>query len=125
MTAHSRTGDVVTHPHPDAGAISLQGVLNAVVDPVRRSILHQLASRGADMACSSFALPVTPSTASHHFKVLLKVLREAGLIQQYYRGSSHMNVLRRRDVDNALPGLLDALLWATDHFESSVSQTAK
>jgi DNA-binding transcriptional ArsR family regulator len=45
------------------------------------------------------------SIATHHFKVL----REAGLIRQYYVGTSRMNALRRAEMDETFPGLLDAL----------------
>ncbi|GGK90170.1 transcriptional regulator [Sphaerisporangium melleum] len=94
-----------TPPHPDVSEFDLQRVLEALVDPVRRSIVAQLGSAGADIACGGFDIPVGKSTATHHFKVL----REAGLIRQYYRGTSRMNALRRAEVDQAFPGLLDAL----------------
>jgi DNA-binding transcriptional ArsR family regulator len=83
----------------------LQQVLEALVDPVRRSIVTQLAAAGEDVKCGAFDTPVSKSTATHHFKVL----REAGLIRQYYVGTSRMNALRRADMDDAFPGLLDAL----------------
>ncbi|MFI6517933.1 ArsR/SmtB family transcription factor [Spirillospora sp. NPDC050679] len=94
-----------TPPHPDVTQINLQQVLEAVVDPVRRSIVTQLDAAGADIACGGFDISVSKSTATHHFKVL----REAGLIRQHYVGTSRMNTLRRAELDEALPGLLDAL----------------
>ncbi|MGI5171795.1 ArsR/SmtB family transcription factor [Spirillospora sp. CA-253888] len=94
-----------TPPHPDVAQINLQQVLEAVVDPVRRSIVTQLDAAGTDIACGGFDISVSKSTATHHFKVL----REAGLIRQYYVGTSRMNALRRAEMDEALPGLLDAL----------------
>lgn len=92
-------------PHPAVSQFDLQQVLEALVDPVRRSIVTQLAVAGEDRKCGGFDLPVSKSTATHHFKVL----REAGLIRQYYVGTSRMNALRRAEVDEAFPGLLDAL----------------
>jgi DNA-binding transcriptional ArsR family regulator len=83
----------------------LQQVLEALVDPVRRSIVRQLDAAGEDLKCGAFDMPVSKSTATHHFKVL----REAGLIRQYYVGTSRMNSLRRAEMDAAFPGLLDAL----------------
>jgi DNA-binding transcriptional ArsR family regulator len=83
----------------------LQQVLEALVDPVRRSIVVQLAVAGIDIRCGGFDLPVSKSTATHHFTVL----REAGVIRQYYVGTSRMNALRRAEMDEAFPGLLDAL----------------
>ncbi|MBB5786103.1 helix-turn-helix transcriptional regulator [Jiangella mangrovi] len=94
-----------TPPHPDVSQIDLQSVLEAVVDPVRRSIVTQLDAAGHDIKCGDFDLPVSKSTATHHFTVL----REAGLIRQYYVGVARLNALRRADLDRALPGLLDAI----------------
>lgn len=95
-------------PHPDITAITLQQVLDALVDPVRRSIVTQLADAAADIRCGDFDLPVSKSTATHHFRIL----REAGLIRQHYAGTSRMNTLRWAEVDTVFPGLLDALVSA-------------
>jgi DNA-binding transcriptional ArsR family regulator len=94
-----------TPPHPAASQFNLQQVLEALVDPVRRSIVTQLEAAGQDIRCGGFAMSVSKSTATHHFKVL----REAGLIRQYYVGTSRMNALRRAELDEVFPGLLDAL----------------
>ncbi|WP_432930704.1 ArsR/SmtB family transcription factor [Microbispora sp. CA-135349] len=94
-----------TPPHPEVSQFDLQQVLEALVDPVRRSIVAQLDASGADIPCGGFDIPVSKSTATHHFTVL----REAGLIRQYYVGTSRMNSLRRAEMDEAFPGLLDAL----------------
>lgn len=94
-----------TPPHPEPAEFDLQRVLEALVDPVRRSIVSQLAAGGEDIRCGAFDIPVSKSTATHHFNVL----REAGLIRQYYVGTARMNALRREDMDRAFPGLLDAL----------------
>ncbi|MBG0814823.1 helix-turn-helix transcriptional regulator [Planomonospora sp. ID82291] len=95
-------------PHPDVRTITLQQVLDALVDPVRRSIVTQLRDAPADLRCGGFDLPVSTSTATHHFRVL----REAGLIRQYYVGASRMNTLRSDEVDEVFPGLLDAVVAA-------------
>ncbi|MEU0493130.1 helix-turn-helix transcriptional regulator [Nocardiopsis sp. NPDC006139] len=95
-------------PHPDVAALTLQRLLEALVDPVRRSIVEQLYDASADVACGGFDLPVGKSTATHHFRVL----REAGLIRQYYEGTSRMNTLRRREIDTAFPGLLESVVAA-------------
>lgn len=91
-------------PHPDAADLALQAVLEALVDPVRRSIVVQLAA-GAEIKCGDFELPVSKSTATHHFNVL----REAGVIRQRYAGTARLNALRREDLDTRFPGLLDAI----------------
>ncbi|MFI6505430.1 ArsR/SmtB family transcription factor [Nonomuraea typhae] len=95
-----------TPPHPDPSQFALQQVLEALVDPVRRSIVTQLDTTGLDIKCGDFDIPVSKSTATHHFNVL----REAGLIRQYYVGTARMNTLRRDDLDHVFPGLIEALI---------------
>ncbi|MFI6319624.1 ArsR/SmtB family transcription factor [Nonomuraea sp. NPDC050556] len=107
-----------TPAHPDH--FDLQRVLEALVDPVRRSIVNQLDASGQDIACGGFDLPVSKSTATHHFNVL----REAGLIRQHYVGTSRMNSLRRAEMDEAFPGLLDALTRAADRAQVVVALDA-
>ncbi|WP_328721126.1 ArsR family transcriptional regulator [Streptomyces sp. NBC_00247] len=97
--------------HVAAEDMTLQDVLDALVDPVRRSIVRQLAESERNMACGTFDIDVTRSTSSHHFKVL----RRAGLIRQYYEGTTKRNTLRRADLDRAFPGLLDAVIEASRH----------
>ncbi|MDH6219203.1 ArsR/SmtB family transcription factor [Streptomyces pseudovenezuelae] len=95
-------------PHPVRDDIRLEGVLHAFSDPMRLSIVRELAADGDELSCSHFDLPVTKSTTTHHFRVL----REAGVIRQVYRGTAKMNGLRRDDLDDLFPGLLDTLLTA-------------
>ncbi|MFI5673775.1 ArsR/SmtB family transcription factor [Streptomyces cellulosae] len=95
-------------PHPMREEIRLEGVLHALSDPMRLRIVRELAADGEELSCSHFDLPVTKSTTTHHFRVL----REAGVIRQVYRGTAKMNGLRRDDLDDLFPGLLDALLAA-------------
>ncbi|NED94190.1 helix-turn-helix transcriptional regulator [Phytoactinopolyspora alkaliphila] len=84
-------------------------MLEALVDPVRRRIVSQLDAGDKDIKCGDFDIAVSKSTATHHFTVL----REAGLIRQYYVGTARMNSLRRAEMDEAFPGLLDALTSAS------------
>jgi DNA-binding transcriptional ArsR family regulator len=95
--------------HPSRSEIELSAVLHALSDPVRLKIVAKLASAGAEHTCSSFDLPVTKSTCTHHFKVL----REAGVIHQRHQGTSRINTLRREDLETRFPGLLDAILDPT------------
>uniref|UniRef100_A0AAU3GW75 ArsR family transcriptional regulator n=1 Tax=Streptomyces sp. NBC_01401 TaxID=2903854 RepID=A0AAU3GW75_9ACTN len=97
--------------HLAAEDIALQGVLDALTDPVRRSIVRQLADAESGMACGTFDINVTRSTSTHHFKVL----RRAGILRQEYEGTVKTNSLRRTDLDRALPGLLDAIIAAARH----------
>ncbi|KPC78387.1 MULTISPECIES: ArsR/SmtB family transcription factor [Streptomyces] len=95
-------------PHPDPDAIRLGDVLHALADPVRLSVVSALAADGGELACSEIELPVTRSTCTHHYRVL----RESGVLRQIYRGTAKMNQLRRKDLDDRFPGLLDSVLAA-------------
>ena len=101
--------------HPSAEELELGAVLHALSDPVRLRIVAKLAhSDETDHTCGSFALPVTKSTCTHHFKVL----REAGVIQQRPQGTTRLNRLRRADLDARFPGLLDCVLKAAENGEA-------
>ena len=93
---------------PKVDEFDFPRVLNAVADPIRLAIVTQLAAATGDISCGSFILPVHPSTATHHFTAL----RQAGVIHQYYAGTSRMNVLRRDDLNAAFPGFLDSVINA-------------
>ena len=81
-------------------------VLQALGDPARLEIVRGLLDE-QPRACGTFGyLGLSPSTLSHHFKVL----RSAGLIETEAEGPRRLNRLRRRELDEAFPGLLDAVL---------------
>ncbi|MCM2418103.1 helix-turn-helix transcriptional regulator [Streptomyces sp. RKAG293] len=96
--------------HPERAAIRLEGVLHALSDPMRLHVVRTLAAAETELACSDVELPVSKSTTTHHFRVL----REAGVIEQTYRGTSKMSGLRREDLDALFPGLLATVLVAAD-----------
>jgi DNA-binding transcriptional ArsR family regulator len=93
--------------HTDPGHVGLQDALDALADPVRRSIVRTLAGEpDFSRACGTFDLPVSKATASHHFAVL----RAAGLLEQVDQGSRRLNRLRRAEFDARFPGLLALVL---------------
>jgi DNA-binding transcriptional ArsR family regulator len=96
--------------HPDRDEITLEGVLHALSDPTRLHIAYTVGRLG-EIPCSVVDLNVSKSTTTHHYRVL----REAGVIRQTYRGTSKMNALRREDLDARFPGLLDSVLKAAAH----------
>lgn len=96
--------------HPTREEIRLEAVLHAFSDAVRLRIVRELAAAETELSCSYFVLPVTKSTTTHHFRVL----REAGVIRQDYRGTAKLNGLRRADLDALFPGLLDTVLAAAE-----------
>ncbi|POX43177.1 transcriptional regulator [Streptomyces sp. Ru73] len=94
--------------HPSRDEIRLEDVLHALADPVRLGIVRVLADAEGECSCSVFDAPVSKSTLTHHFRVL----REHGVITQTYRGTAKMNALRREDLADRFPGLLDTVLAA-------------
>jgi DNA-binding transcriptional ArsR family regulator len=96
----------MTLEHPDREQLDLSAVLHALSDPQRRGIVAELAASEEPRPCSAFAPTISKSTRTHHFRVL----REAGLIEQWKEGTSKMSKLRSEDVDARFPGLLDSVL---------------
>jgi|SRR5271154_1364318 len=92
--------------HPSLEALELDAVMSALADPIRRMIVCELADGHDDQACIAFALPVSKSTSTHHFRVL----REAGVIEQRYQGTAILNCLRAADLETRFPGLLVAVV---------------
>jgi predicted transcriptional regulator len=97
--------------HPDTDAITLQGVLYALADPVRMGIVRRLYEQGTlncAQSCGDEALP--RATLSRHFDLL----RDAGLVRTERDGVQYLNVLRLDDVETRFPGLLANLLQAAE-----------
>ena len=114
MTLHSllematQTIKPVHLAQPEPDAIELAAVLHALSDPVRLQIVRVLAAEPDGRPCGGFEVPVTKSTATHHFRVL----RDAGVIVQRDEGRKRLTRLRRADLDARFPGLLDSVLAA-------------
>jgi DNA-binding transcriptional ArsR family regulator len=92
--------------HPPKEDLRIEGVLHALSDPVRLRIVRALAATEVPCACGAIELPVSKSTRTHHFRVL----RENGIVRQHEAGTAKMTELRRDDLDERFPGLLDAVL---------------
>lgn len=92
---------------PDLAEVDLDRVLKSLADPQRRRVVLELLedTSGAERACSSFDLPVSKSTRTHHWRVL----REAGLIHQRNAGNGTYVRLRLDEFDARFPGLLHAI----------------
>lgn len=91
--------------HPRIEEVELPALLHALSDPVRLDIVRRLDS-GGEASCSALDGGRPKSSMSHHFRVL----RDSGLVQTRPDGTSHMNSLRREEVDGRFPGLLEAVL---------------
>jgi DNA-binding transcriptional ArsR family regulator len=90
--------------HPKLEDISLTGVLGALSDPVRLSLVCRL-SKGEELAWSQFDVDVANSTLSHH----LKILRESGVTQVRKEGTRCF-VSLRPDIEELFPGLVGQVL---------------
>lgn len=91
--------------HPAIDQITLAGVLYALGDPARLHIVELLALEG-EQPCGAFNCNLAKSTVSHHFKIL----RESGIIYSRKSGTQHLNSLRRDELEQRFPGVLDAVL---------------
>ncbi|MEV3858624.1 helix-turn-helix domain-containing protein [Streptomyces sp. NPDC050095] len=91
--------------HPTPAEMDLRTVLHALADPLRFGVIARFLREpaGTERTCASFELPVSKSTTSHHFKVM----REAGLLCMVDHGNSRTAVLRRAELEERFPGLLD------------------
>ncbi|MEV4461701.1 metalloregulator ArsR/SmtB family transcription factor [Microbispora sp. NPDC049633] len=97
-------------PHPDTTTLVLTDVLFALSDPSRLALVRRLAQGPLEVAaCQPTGGEVPKSTLSHH----LKTLREAGVIRNVPDGRQRYVSLRRQDLDERFPGLLDAVLAAS------------
>jgi DNA-binding transcriptional ArsR family regulator len=92
---------------PQRDAITLVGVLHALSDPTRLAVVSQL-DTGGETLCGRLDVSVAKSTLSQH----LRVLREAGVTHTRPAGTQRWLSVRRNDLDQAFPGLLDVVLAA-------------
>lgn len=90
--------------HPPLGDISLDAVLGALSDPIRRDVLRRIASEGP-LYCGDLRYDVVKSTMSHHFRVL----REAGLMHTEIEGTRRRITRRDDAIAGRFPGLLEAV----------------
>jgi DNA-binding transcriptional ArsR family regulator len=93
--------------HPDMSDVRLTDVLFALSDPVRLEIVSELAAGPMSMSNCGATHPHLPKSTKSH---LMKVLREAGVVRNEPQGRGRVISLRRSELDEAFPGLLDAVL---------------
>ena len=95
----------------DLAEIDVLTVLQALSDPVRLEIVRQLAgcTNESGLLCGQIELPVKKSTASHH----LKTLANAGVTAEREAGTYKYIRLRRAELEQRFPGLIDSVLSAT------------
>ncbi|WP_201306000.1 ArsR/SmtB family transcription factor [Roseomonas harenae] len=91
--------------HPGPEQIDLSAVLDALRDPIRRSIVLMVAEEG-EKRCSSFLHCATKTNLTYH----VARLREAGVVRVRAEGSARVVSLRRAELEARFPGLLDSVL---------------
>jgi DNA-binding transcriptional ArsR family regulator len=91
--------------HPSSKDFTIDGILYALTDPIRRGIVLKLMC-GDGMSCSKACTEISPSTISFHHKIL----RESGLIRSEKVGVEVINTLRIQEINKQFPGLLDSIL---------------
>jgi DNA-binding transcriptional ArsR family regulator len=90
---------------PKKADLQLTAVLYALSDETRLQIVQSLA-KTQEIACSYFDIHMPKSSLSHHFRVL----RASGLITTRKEGTALLNRLRREDLEERFPGVLDSVL---------------
>ncbi|MCQ8241587.1 ArsR/SmtB family transcription factor [Rhizosaccharibacter radicis] len=91
--------------HPPEEDIVLTRVLYALSDEGRLAIVRRLGAKGV-ATCAELEDGRPKSSMSHHFRVL----RQCGVVRTEVAGTSHLNSLRREELDRRFPGVLAAIL---------------
>ena len=105
--------------HPPAESFTVAGIMHALSDPVRLSIVAELRKAEEGLNCvettSRLKCTMPKSTCSQHYRIL----RESGIIHSERRGVELTSKVRRKELDSRFPGLLEAILkaWRREHGE--------
>jgi len=93
-------------PHPSKDALDLATIMRTVGDPVRLDMVRLLGD-GREWSCSALAeaVAIPASTSSYH----MRLLREAGVTRTRADGVHRFISLRRDDLEERFPGLVDVL----------------
>src|SRR5271156_3293904 len=101
-------------PEPRADELDLASVMHALADPSRLRMVAAL-DGGTELACAVLGqeagVGMAKSTTTHP----LSVLRDAGLIRTRHEGQRKLATLRRAEVDEKFPGLLDVVIKGMDN----------
>jgi DNA-binding transcriptional ArsR family regulator len=94
--------------HPERGEIVLPAVLDALSDPTRLAIAAFLAETEIEAQCGRFLCFGSKTNLTYH----LARLREAGVTRTRIEGTRRFISLRKEDLEERFPGLLQAVLAA-------------
>lgn len=96
--------------NPPIADITLEGILFALGDPIRMTMVRQIAcGRVANCAQVSATLEAVPLSTRHHH---MRILRESGLLWSERKGVEVHNRLRLDALEKKFPGLFAALMKA-------------
>ena len=105
---------------PAADDFQLPRILAALADQHRLATVRYVA-RSGESCCADIiqeaGLAITKSTFSHH----LRILREAGVLTKRIQGTRGYTRLRKDDLDQRFPGLMDSIIAADASLESGAS----
>ncbi|MGG2460089.1 ArsR/SmtB family transcription factor [Streptomyces sp. RGM 3693] len=108
-----------TLPEPSVDSFDLTVVLSALADPGRRTLMRALYESVDPIDCAILVarvdLGLSNPTISHHYRVL----REAGLTRTVADGRNRVVRVRREDMEHRFPGLLQAILGASERSEGA------
>ena len=96
---------------PAAADFQLPRILAALADQHRLATVRYVARNGESCCADVIAeagLAITKSTFSHH----LRILREAGVLTKRIQGTRGFTRLRKDDLDQRFPGLMDCIIAA-------------
>lgn len=100
----------------------MPNIFYALGDPGRLRIVVHLAAVYGEASCHTVVEEgVAKSTGSHQ----LKVLREAGLIRMVPQGRQTLLSLRRDDLEERFPGLLETILQAYQNDPQYITSLSK
>ncbi len=98
-------------PEVPVEELDLASVMHALADPSRLRMVAAL-DDSAELQCTLLgeAAGTAKSTTSHH----LAVLHDSGLVRSRHEGQKKFVQLRRDELDEKFPGLLDAVIKGMD-----------
>ncbi|MFQ6561990.1 MULTISPECIES: ArsR/SmtB family transcription factor [Enterobacterales] len=105
MTNKNTISEPLLPNHPSRDAIRLENVFVALGNPIRLAALCMIA-HGGEFLCCDILSEIPKSTMTHHWRIL----RDSGLVWQRRVGREYRLSLRREDLDERFPGLLEAVL---------------
>ncbi|HUC06063.1 MAG TPA: metalloregulator ArsR/SmtB family transcription factor [Acidimicrobiales bacterium] len=99
-------------PEVAVDELDLASVMHALADPSRLAMVAAL-DESPEVQCTVLgeAAGTAKSTTSHH----LAVLRDSGLVRARHEGQRKFIALRRQELDQKFPGLLDAVIKGMDN----------